>query len=181
MADTGAALLATFDYVWRRFTDRLVGLTDEEYFWEPVAGCWSMRPDSNGRWSLDGGGGGGPAPEPVPVATIAWRIAHLAGLGLGGFADRRFGEGSLTPNAVELATTVEALPGFLQANYETWRRGMVGLDHDGWTQPLGPSWGPFAEASTTDLALHVLDEVVHHAAEVGLLRDLYQHRSTFRA
>jgi hypothetical protein len=28
-----------------------------------------------------------------------------------------------------------------------------------------------------DLALHVLDELVHHAAEVGLLRDLYSHRS----
>jgi hypothetical protein len=27
-----------------------------------------------------------------------------------------------------------------------------------------------------DLALHVLDEVVHHAAEVGLLRDLYVRR-----
>jgi hypothetical protein len=27
-----------------------------------------------------------------------------------------------------------------------------------------------------DLVLHVLDEVVHHGAEVGLLRDLYLRR-----
>jgi hypothetical protein len=38
--------------------------------------------------------------------------------------------------------------------------------------------GPYAESNTVDLALHVLDEVVHHGAEVGLLRDLYSHRST---
>jgi hypothetical protein len=29
-----------------------------------------------------------------------------------------------------------------------------------------------------DLALHVLDEVVHHGAEAGLLRDLYAHRGS---
>jgi hypothetical protein len=33
--------------------------------------------------------------------------------------------------------------------------------------------GPYAESNTVDLALHVLDEVVHHGAEIGLLRDLY--------
>ena len=38
--------------------------------------------------------------------------------------------------------------------------------------------GPYAESSTVDLALHVLDEVVHHGAEVGLLRDLYAHRGS---
>jgi hypothetical protein len=26
--------------------------------------------------------------------------------------------------------------------------------------------------------MHVLDEVIHHGAEVGLLRDLYAHRSS---
>jgi len=39
--------------------------------------------------------------------------------------------------------------------------------------PLGPGWGPYATSTTFDLGLHVFDEVVHHAAEVGLLRDLY--------
>ena len=40
--------------------------------------------------------------------------------------------------------------------------------------PLGPSWGPYADADTLDLALHVLDEVIHHGAEVGVLRDLWK-------
>ena len=28
---------------------RLAGLTDEEYFWEPVADCWSVRPRGTAR------------------------------------------------------------------------------------------------------------------------------------
>lgn len=45
---------------------------------------------------------------------------------------------------------------------------------------VGAIVGPYAEANTVDLVLHVLDEVIHHGAEVGLLRDLYSHRSTLR-
>ncbi len=177
MADPGVSLIIAFDYVWQRFTDRLGGLDDEEYFWEPVEGCWSLRQESDGRWRLDGGGGGGPAPEPVPVTTIAWRIGHLAGMGVGGFANRLFGDGTLTPTTVEYPATVSNLPAFLAEHYQAWRAGLAGLDEAGWQGPLGSSWGPYAQASTMDLVLHLFDEVVHHGAEVGLLRDLYQHHS----
>jgi hypothetical protein len=40
--------------------------------------------------------------------------------------------------------------------------------------------GPYADSSTVDLALPVLDEIIHQGAEVGLLRDLYQHRGALR-
>lgn len=33
---------------------RLEGLGDEEYLWEPVEGCWSLRRDQNGVYALDG-------------------------------------------------------------------------------------------------------------------------------
>ncbi len=49
---------------------------------------------------------------------------------------------------------------------------MSALDEAAWNVPLGPSWGPYAETSTVDLALHVVDDVVHHGAQVGVLRDL---------
>ena len=171
------SLITTFDYVLDRLTGRLDGLTDDEYFWEPVAGCWSLRQDGQGRWRLDGGGGGGPAPDPAPLTTIAWRLGHLGGLGLGGFADRRFGPGTLTVERIDFPSKAAAVPGFLADQYQAWRAGMAGLSPAEWAAPLGPSWGPYAEANTVDLALHVLDEVVHHSAEVGLLRDLYAHRA----
>ncbi len=105
------SLITIFDYVWARLTGRLSGLTDDEYFWEPVAGCWSLRQGDD-------------------------------------------------------------------EHYQTWRAGLTRLTPSEWSAPLGPSWGPYSDTSTVDLALHVLDEVVHHGAEVGLLRDLYSHRSS---
>ncbi len=54
MTYIGQALIATFDFVWNRLTVRLSGLADEEYFREPVKGCWSLRPGPDGTWRLDG-------------------------------------------------------------------------------------------------------------------------------
>jgi hypothetical protein len=177
MADVSDSIIRAFDFVWERLTGRLAGLSDDEYFWEPVPGAWSVRQGPDGRWQLDGGGGGGPAPDPVPVTTIAWRLGHLGGLCLGGFADRRFGSGALRPRQLEFPSEAGMVEEFLDQHFETWRGGLVDLTEEGWDEPLGESWGPYAEANTIDLALHVLDEVVHHGGEVGVLRDLYPHRS----
>ena len=174
------SLITAFDYVWARLTGRLGGLTKEEYFWEPVPGCWSLRQGEDGRWRLDGGGGGGPAPDPVPVTTIAWRLGHLGGMAVGGFANRRFGDGTLTTEQISFPRHAGEVAGFLDEHYRTWHAGLAELGPGEWAAPLGPTWGPFAEANTVDLALHVLDEVIHHGAEVGLLRDLYSHRSAAR-
>ena len=63
------ALLATeMDEAWKTVRDRLEGLTDEEFFWEPVPGCWTVHPDESGRWVVDYAD---PAPEPPPFTTIA--------------------------------------------------------------------------------------------------------------
>jgi hypothetical protein len=177
MNGAGKSLISSFDYVWGRLTARLEGLEDEEYFWEPVKGCWSLRISPDGIWRLDGGGGGGPAPDPVPVTTIAWRLGHFGGLALGGFTERRF-PGAAT-NLV-FASHAAEVPEFLAARYAGWRASLAGLDDTEWEAPLGSDWGPYADSSTFDLALHVLDEVVHHAAEVGLLRDLFNNRSGAR-
>jgi hypothetical protein len=180
MDTTSGSLITAFDYVWDRLTSRLTGLTDEEYFWEPVAGCWSLRQNDQGRWQLDGGGGGGPAPDPAPVTTIAWRVGHLGGMAVGGFADRLFGEGTLTVEQLDFPPHAAAVPGFLDEHYRNWRAGLAALTPGEWTSALGPAWGPYAESNKVDLALHVLDEIIHHGAEVGLLRDLYSHRSSLK-
>jgi len=82
--------------------------------------------------------------------------------------------------ASAIARPAAEVPGFLDEHYRNWRSGLAGLSTGQWAAPLGPSWGPYAEASTVDLALHVLDEVIHHGPEVGLLRNLYFHRSSLR-
>ena len=53
---------------------RLAGLTDDEYFWEPVPECWTVRRDADGAWTVDWHW---PEPQPPPFTTIAWRIVHI--------------------------------------------------------------------------------------------------------
>jgi DinB superfamily len=172
------SLISAFDYAWARLTTRLVGLTDSEYFWEPVQGCWTLREAADGRWKLDGGGGGGPAPDPVPITTIGWRLCHLGGLALGGLTDLRFGDGTLTAEAIDFPTRADEVHPFLELRYMGWRDAIQGLSETEWNEPLGPAWDEYANDNTFDLALHVLDEMTHHGAEVGLLRDLYSQRES---
>jgi hypothetical protein len=183
MSTIGTSLETVFDFSWQRFRQRLEGLTDEEYLWEPVRGCWSLRPGDGGTLVLDGDGGGGPPPEPVPFTTVAWRIGHLGLLTLRGFTARLFGD-----EAVAGAPFGAPLPGdagevwpYLDAGYQAWRAGMASFGEERWWSLLGPDWEPYEESNHVDLALHVLDEVVHHAAEVALLRDLYANRAGLRA
>jgi hypothetical protein len=176
MSDIGTSLCAAFDYAWDRFTGRLAGLDDAEYLWKPVAGCWSIRPDPAGRWRIDGGGGNEPAPVPPPITTIAWRVGHIAGMALGGFASRMFGDGTLTVDDLVFPGTAAEVPAFCNSHYRAWRDGMAIVDEARWWQPLGPTWGPYRDSTTVDGTLHVLDELIHHGAEVGLLRDLYAHQ-----
>ena len=44
-----------------------------------------------------------------------------------------------------------------------------------WWEPLGPIAHEYAESSKVALVLHNLDEQIHHGAELGVMRDLYQH------
>jgi hypothetical protein len=173
MTDTPHSIITAFDLVWARLAGRLSGLTDDEYFWEPVAGCWSIRRRDDGRWHLDGNGTREQVPVPVPVTTIAWRLGHLGGPTLGGFANRRFGDGAFAVDTLELPEGASQVRSFLKEHYGTWRDGLLGLEAQDWTEPLGAQWGALADATTVDLALHVFDEMIHHGAEVGVLRDLW--------
>jgi hypothetical protein len=177
MADIANSLASAFDQVWDRFLGRLDGLSDEEYLWNPVPDCWSVRPGDDGRWRIDGDGGdGGPAnaPVPPPITTIAWRIGHI-GLTFIGYGDRLFADGKITLDDVEFASSATEAVAFLGNTYRGyWREGIGTLGQEQWWRSIGPAFGSYAEVSTTDLALHVLDELTHHAAEVGLLRDLYR-------
>jgi DinB superfamily len=176
-ADRGRPVVAAFDEVWDRFRTRIADIDDDEYLWEPVAGCWSVRPGPGGRWSADGDDPSTPVPDPPPLTTIAWRLRHI-GLSFVGFGDRFFGDGTLVPESLPAAATAAEALAFLDDAYEThWRRPLDVMPAERWTRPIGSRFGPYADVSGTGLALHVLDELTHHAAEVGVLRDLYLRRS----
>ena len=180
MSDVGAAVLRASDQAWERLAARLAGLTDDEHLWEPVPDCWSLRRADDGVWRLDGDGGdGGPAgaPDPPPFTTLAWRLAHVR-LSFIGFGDRMFRDGATTLQDVPFSPDAGGALRALHEDWRSWWREPLGaLDEAAWSRPIGSAFGVWASSSTTDLALHVLDELVHHGGEVGVLRDLYRcHR-----
>ncbi|MEV5571980.1 DinB family protein [Spirillospora sp. NPDC052269] len=173
MTSAPESLIALFDYAWTRTTDRLVGLTDAEYLWEPVPGGWTVRPDASGRWRIDADGGGGPAPDPVPVPTIAWRMGHF-GMGFVDFGERLFNGRNITIDEFEISGTADGGIAFLENAYHRhWREPLGKLTAEEWWRPAGPAFHGYAGTPAFDVAMHVLDEFVHHSAEIGVLRDLY--------
>jgi hypothetical protein len=164
----------------RQLRPRLDGLTDDEYYWEPVAGCWSLRPRAESTSASAAGAGAlvldfeMPEPDPTPVTTIAWRLGHVL-VGIFGMRNAtHFGGPPIDYLTVEWpATAAEALTR-LDAEYDTWMRAIRSLDADALARPIGEREGPFAEYPMAALILHIHREVIHHGAELCLLRDLYR-------
>ncbi|MEV4200064.1 DinB family protein [Micromonospora globbae] len=161
--------------------DRLDGLTDDEYFWEPVPGCWSVRPRGAGTAPVRAGSGAMtidfamPEPEPRPFTTIAWRLGHVI---VGVLAVRNaahFGRAPTDYESFAYAPTAAAALAQLDAEYATWQAGVESLGESDLARPCGAAEGPYAEWPLAALVLHINRELIHHLAEVCLLRDLYLH------
>jgi hypothetical protein len=193
-------LLEQYDLATERLLGRLAGptsdsgdgnpvevptMTDAEYLWEPVAACWSVRRRSDGpgpgavkligagEWGRDG------APEsplPPPFTTIAWRLDHLSesligrASHLGG--DRTFDRAAYEPRG----DAAGAVDRFRDAAAE-WRRVLLGIDEADYDR-TGLSSYPYGSDADETFLSNVWwqnQEVLHHGAEIALLRDLFAH------
>ncbi|ONH21968.1 DinB family protein [Pseudofrankia asymbiotica] len=161
--------------------ERLDGLTDDEYFWEPAPGCWNVHRRGTGTAPVQGGAGAMtidfavPTPEPAPLATIAWRLGHVI---VGVLAMRNASHFDRAPTdymSFEYAATATGALAQLDAEYATWLAGVESLGEAGLARPCGAAEGPYAELPLAALVLHIHREMIHHLAEVCLLRDLYLH------
>ena len=156
---------------------RLAGLTDDEYFWEPVDDCWSVRARGTSQAPIQGGSGshviefGIPEPDPVPVTTIAWRIGHIL-VGIYGARQASHFNG---PPADYMTydypiTAADALER-LDAAHAAWIAGVASLDEAALARPCGEHG--FEQHTMAALVLHINRELIHHFAEIALLRDFY--------
>ncbi|WP_327713173.1 DinB family protein [Streptomyces sp. NBC_00464] len=166
------------DWYWsRNLRPRLEGLTDEEYFWEPVGGCWSIRPRGTSAAPMSEGSGGwtmdfaSPAPVPAPVTTIAWRLAHIIVSCLGYRVGWYFGGQDLESQAIAYAGTADEALNQLDEMYGRWNAGVRELSDSDLDNP--PTVGP-ERFPMENRVLHVNRELIHHGAEISLLRDLYR-------
>jgi hypothetical protein len=182
--DWTSELVEQLDLHWRtQLRPRLEGLTDEEYRWEPVRGAWNVRPRGTGSAPIQAGRGDFtidfalPEPDPAPVTTIAWRIGHVVVGVLGARAASHFGAPPVDYDRHEYPGDAATALAQLDAAYAAWTTGVRGLDETGLRRPCGPAEGPWADSPMAALVLHVNREVLHHGAEIALLRDLYRWRN----
>lgn len=191
---TNATLLdvaSLHEWYWGRFLRRVASLTDDEYLWEPVTGCWTVRPQGDGTFVADFEW---PEPSPTPVTTIAWRMTHLgarptgprSGMAASGETPSDFvrnyfaGDGPVGTAAAGSAAKAISI---LSAQYESQAATLARWsDEDAHRSLREYGLDPnnrYAESSLLGLLLHCVDEQIHHMAEVGLLRDLY--RASFKS
>ena len=140
-------LLALFDEAYSRLSNRLTGLADDEWAWSPIND---------------------------PKVSIRWRLQHLTDM----LTERRNAEwlGVDVPSsrvAPSVTTAEQAVVHLAEAAARCRAVIESAADLD---EPIGPEAGPYAAASRRSFVLHVLDELIHHAAEAALLRDLYPGR-----
>jgi hypothetical protein len=181
--DWNARLREQLGWHWEhQLRPRLAGLTDDEYLWEPVPGCWSLRRRGTSAAPIAVGGGdwvlefARPQPDPPPVTTIAWRLAHII---VGIFGSRValfFGGPAADWDTFRYAGTAGQALSQLDEGYAAWTAGVAGLGAEGLARPLGPAGGPWADDPMAALVTHINKEVIHHGAEICLLRDLYRDR-----
>jgi len=160
-------LIALSRKAYDRLARRIAGLDDEEYHWEPAPVAWAVRTAPDGTTTFDFA----LRPmAPVPITTIAWRLTHIVDLLR---EDRCATVLGLAPepdsNEVWIATSAADAIDNVDRAFATWIRYLEATDparlFDAGEADRWPDRFTFA--------LHIIDELIHHSAEVALLRDLY--------
>lgn len=168
-------LIDQMDFAWEyHFLERMKGLTDAEFLWEPVEDTWTIHPGEHGN---------PPTVDPheyvvpAPFTTIAWRMYHMTD-----FFTRRWVNhfGDPESDKMEAPITISASEAMenLRFAYERWKESLQAMPEERLGSRTGEAEGPYAEYPFTTLVLHISREFIHHSAECCLIRDLYRQRDT---
>jgi hypothetical protein len=152
--------------------ERVEGLTDDEFFWEPVPGCWTVRLRDDGRWAVDYPEP--PHPDPAPFTTIGWRLVHVAECKVM-YHEYAFGPARLTFPEIDSAHTAAAAIAQLEAGHAMLVRDLETQDDAGLDHLVLTNWGEKWPARK--IFWTMVDHDLHHGGEIGALRDLYRERA----
>ena len=169
--------LAMWDYIVEVLTERLKGLTDEEFLWEPAPRTWSVRPNPAGGRNLVDAEVWAPTGDAAPPRTIAWSIGHL-GSGVATRADWLVGTHSVTNEDFDWPLSADAGIRFMFDGLAAWRNGLATMtDED--LDTVGRSAFPGGldpELPLIEIVWWVTKELTWHAADIWYVRDLYAAR-----
>jgi hypothetical protein len=170
--DVKTELLTLSDHWSTRLLTRLGGLTDEELFWEPASDCWTLRRGASGEMRPDFGL---IFTEDAPVTTMAWRLWHIIDMLKEDRCALYLGL-EPEPSAAETwvaASAPEAID-MLERAYAAFRRYLVAADEARFGESIPRAF--MGRSTRLAFVLHMLDEFIHHTAEIALLRDLWRAR-----
>jgi hypothetical protein len=178
--DWTAELIDQLESHWQhQLRPRLDGLPDDEYFWQPVPGSWTISRRGQSAAPVSLGAGeftmdyATPPHDREPVTTIAWRLAHLIDV-FGPPTASHFGDPPADHPAVSYPGTAKGALRQLDEGHDAWVSDVRRLGAAGLARPQGSIAPPeFADAPLARLILYTNLEVIHHGAEISLLRDLY--------
>jgi uncharacterized damage-inducible protein DinB len=131
----------------QRLRERLSGLTDDEYLWEPVAGCWSVRrrematsarPMGGGAWVFDHSE---EQVSPPPFTTIAWRLMHLTDV-FGSYHDALWGKGDITDDWLEVSPTAAEGVALWERHAGGFASALAAEDDQTLVRPVRILWWP---------------------------------------
>jgi DinB superfamily len=149
--------------------DRLEGLSDEEYLWEPVPGAWTLHRRPDGSWDYDYEE---PDPEPAPFTTIGWRLHHVASCKVM-YHEYAFGPRRRTWWTLENPGERGPMMQWLEEGQRLLASDLRSLDDDDELDaPRLTNWGE--EWPTWKIFWTMIHHDAHHGAEIACLRDLYR-------
>ncbi|WP_055697254.1 DinB family protein [Streptomyces silaceus] len=166
MKPSQCALLSwQFELTWSLFEYHLERLEPEDFLWEPAELCWTLRPDSEGRWVPDWAD---EEPDPVPVPTIAWVGWHL-GWWLGVATDHAAGRPP-RERAEILWPGEQAAADWLRRARDDWAGALERLTDEDLECPATFPWRDDPRFTLAHTAAWVNAELMKNVAEIGQLR-----------
>ena len=167
-----APLLSQLDTSLEMGLERMAGLSDEEYHWPPAPGAVGLKRRADGTWEIGRSGNQSPS-----TRTIAWLAAHLGEMGFHR-ADYVDGDHRLTPDDFDAPVTAAAGEAYVLDGWARWRLALDSLS-DAELDVVGRSafpWGLDPQLPILDIAWWMNRELIHHLAEIAVIRDLWAAR-----
>jgi hypothetical protein len=155
------------DEAFTRLRARLEGLTDDEFFWQPVPDAWTIHQDRPGHWTYHYAI---PDPEPAPLTTVGWQVVHIGTTRLM-YHEWAYGSARLTFPEIDVPHDVRGAMELLRRGFELLRDDLRGETEAGLDQPRRTNWGDMWPAWR--IFTSMADHDALHTGAIGALRDLY--------
>lgn len=156
------------DEAWEMLWDSVEGVTDEEFFWQPVSGCWTIRRSDSGTWEIDYAD---PAPDPAPFTTIGWRVVHVAACKIM-YYEYAFGAGQLTWDELMIPHTATDAVRWLAESHAQLSQTLSALEDSDLEQNRPTNWGE--QWPTWRIFWVLAYHDLQHGAEIASLRHLFR-------